>query len=97
MLPQACVLFVQGVVAGHQGQHATRLQGVEGLGQKEVMQGEARPGILEPEISEGHIADDGVDAVLRQARIAEVFNADVMSRDAVRGRYARTGCRAPRR
>ena len=79
MLPQAGVLLVQGVVGGHQGQHAAGLQGIEGLGQEEVMQGEARPVIVEPEVGERHVADDGVDAVLWQARVAEVFDADVVA------------------
>ena len=79
MGPQAGVLLVERVVAGHQGQHATRLQGVEGLGEKEVMQGEALPVVVEPEIGEGHIADDGVDMVLGQAGVAEVLDADVVA------------------
>ena len=43
------------------------------------MQGEAATGIHEFEVCEWHVADDSVNAVLRQTRIAEVFNADVMS------------------
>ena len=61
------------------------------------MQGEARPVVVQPEIGERHIADDGVDAVLGQARVAEVFDADVVAGVAARGRYARRGGRAPRR
>ena len=79
MLPQACLLPVEGVMARHHGQHATRFQGVEGFRQKEIMQGEARAGIVESEIGEGHIADDGVDAIFEQTSVAEVFDADVMA------------------
>ena len=43
------------------------------------MQREACPVIVELEIGEGDIADDGVNAVLGQARIAEVFDADVVA------------------
>ena len=43
------------------------------------MQGEAHPAIVQPEIGEGHIADDGVDAALGQTRVAEVFDANVMA------------------
>ena len=97
MRPQAGVLLVQRVVAGHQGQHAAWLQGVEGLGQKEVMQGEAHPVVVQAEIGEGHIADDGVDAALGQAGVAEVFDADVVAGVAARGRCVRRGGPAPRR
>jgi hypothetical protein len=38
------------------------------------MQGETRPVVVEPEIGERDIADDGVDAALGQAGLAEVFN-----------------------
>ena len=79
MRPQAGVLLVERVVAGHQGQHATRLQGVEGLGEKEVMQGQAHPVVVQAEIGEGHVAEDGVNAVLGQAGVAEVFDADVVA------------------
>ena len=79
MRPQAGVLLVERVVAGHQGQHAARLQRIEGLGQKEVMQGEAHPVVVEPEIGERHIADDGVDSVLGQAGVAEVLDPDVVA------------------
>ena len=58
--PQAGVLFVERVVAGHQGQHATGFQRVERLGEKEVMQREAHAVVVKPEIGEGHVADDGV-------------------------------------
>src|SRR5262249_6230945 len=44
------------------------------------MQGEVAAGILEFYIGEGDVADDGVNGALGQARIAEGFNADVMSR-----------------
>src|SRR2546426_7007246 len=42
MCPQAWVLLVEGVMAGHQGQHSTGFQRVQGLGQEEVMQSQAR-------------------------------------------------------
>lgn len=80
LLPQACILLVQGIVARHEDQHATGFEDVEGLGEKEVMQGEAAPGILKFDVCEGHVANDGINAALRQSGIAEVFDADVMSR-----------------
>ena len=43
------------------------------------MQGEAHPVVVQPEIGERHVADDGVDAVLGQAGVAEVFDADVVA------------------
>src|SRR6266566_2156949 len=43
------------------------------------MEGEAATGILEFEVCEGHVANDSVNAAFWQARIAEVFNADVLS------------------
>ena len=67
-------------MARHEDQHATGLEYIEGLGQKEVMQGEAATGILEFDVCEGHVANDSVNTVLRQSGIAEVFNADVLSR-----------------
>jgi len=78
-LPQAWMLLVQGVVRGDQGQHAARLQDIKGFRQEEVMQGEARPVIVQPKVGERHIADDGVDTALRQAGVAEVFDADVVA------------------
>ena len=75
----AGVLLVERVVAGHQGQDAAGLQGVEGLGEEEVMQGEALPVVVELEVGERHVADDGVDAALGQARVAEVLDADVVA------------------
>ena len=78
-LPQACILLIQGIVTRHESQYTTGLEHIEGLCQKKVMQGEAATGIHEFEVCEGDIADDSVNAVLRQTRIAEVFNADVMS------------------
>ena len=79
MLPQACILLIQGIVTRHEGQHATGLEDIEGLCQKKSCEGEAATGIHEFEVSEGHVADDSVNAILRQTRIAEVFNADVVS------------------
>src|ERR1700733_5483326 len=43
------------------------------------MQGELLPAILELEVGERHIADDCVEGSLRQARIAEILDADVLA------------------
>src|SRR5947208_1555338 len=66
LLPQACVLLIERVMGGHHNQDAARLEHIEGLGQKEVMQGEAAAGILEFEVCEGHVANHGIDTALRQ-------------------------------
>jgi hypothetical protein len=67
-------------MARDQGQDSARFQGIEGLCQEEIVQGETLPAIREADVGEGHIADDGVDAALGQEGIAEVFDADVLIR-----------------
>src|SRR5579884_1957458 len=67
-------------MARHQAQYAARLQGVDGLGKKEVMQGQLLAVIVELEIGERHIADHGVDAVFGQLAVAKVLDADVVLR-----------------
>ncbi len=42
------------------------------------MERQARAAILEFDVCEGDVADHGIDAVLGQAGIAEVFDADVL-------------------
>ena len=61
-----------------QGQHAAGLQGVDGLGEEEIMQRELLPAVVELEVGERHVADHRVDAVLGQLRVAEVLDADVL-------------------
>ena len=97
MGPQAGVLLVERVVAGHQGQHAARLQRVEGLGEKEVMQGEAHAVVVEPEIGERHVADDGVECGPRAGGCRGSARCGCRGRGGARGRSVRRGGRAPRR
>ena len=42
------------------------------------MQGEAHAVVVEPEIGERHVADDGINAALGQAGVAEMLDADVV-------------------
>ena len=43
------------------------------------MQGEPCPVVVQPEIGERHVADDGINAVRWEADVAEVLDADVMA------------------
>ena len=61
-----------------QGQHAAGLQGVDGLGEEVIVQGQLLAVIVELEVGEGHVADHGVDAVLGQLGVAEILDADVV-------------------
>ena len=61
-----------------QCQHAAGLQGVDGLGEEVVVQGELLAVVVELQVGERHVADHGVDAVLGQLRVAEVLDADVL-------------------
>jgi hypothetical protein len=77
--PQAGVLLVERVMAGDQGQHATRLEGVERFGEEEVMQGQAHAVVVQSEIGKRHIADDRIDGALGQAGVAEVFDTEIVA------------------
>ena len=64
---------------GDQCQHAAGLQGVDGFGEEVIVQGELLPLVVELEVGERHVADDGVDAVLGQLGVAEILDADVLA------------------
>jgi len=57
-----------------------RLQSVDGFGEEVIVQGQFLPAVIELEIGKGHVADDGVDAVFGQRRVAEALDADVVFR-----------------
>ena len=80
-----------------QGQHAAGLQGVDGLGEEEIVQRQLLPVIIELQVGERDVADHGVDAVLGQPGVAEVLDADVVARDAAPGRCGRRWNPARRR
>ena len=76
-LPHSSVLLVEREMARDQGQDPAGLQGVEGLGEEEVMQGELLAVIVEANVGEGDVADDRIDPVRGQAGPLEVLDADV--------------------
>ena len=78
VLADGGILLVEGAVRRDHGQHAAGLQGVDGLGQEEVMQRQLLPVIVELEVGEGHVAYHRVDAVLGQLGVAEILDADVV-------------------
>ena len=65
-------------MGGDQGQHAAGLEGVDGLGEEVIMQGQLLPVIVELEVGERHVADHRVNAVLGQLGVAEALDADVV-------------------
>ena len=67
-------------MCGDQCQHATRFEGVNGLGEEEIMERQLLPAIVQFDISERHIADDRVEAAFGQACVAKVLDADVLLR-----------------
>ena len=79
VLADGGVLFVEGEVSGHEGHDATGLQCVDGFGEKVIVQGQFLPLVFELYVSKRNVADNSVDAVLGQAGIAEVFDADVLA------------------
>ncbi len=79
VLADGSILLVEREMAGDQGQHAAGLESIHGLGEEVIMQGELLPAIIELKVGERHIADDCVNAVLGQLRVAEVFDADVLA------------------
>ena len=46
-----------------EGEHAAGLQGIDRLGEEIIVQGKLLPAIVEFEVGERHVADDGVDPV----------------------------------
>ena len=77
VLADGGVLLVEREMAGDQGQDAAGLQGVDRLGEEEIVQRQLLPAVVELDVGEGHVADHGVDAALGQLRVAEVLDADV--------------------
>ena len=67
ILADGGILLVEREMRRDQGQHAAGLQGVDGLGEEVIMQGELLAVIVELEVGERHVADHRVDAVLGQA------------------------------
>ena len=60
------VLLVEREVRRDQCQHAAGFQGVDGLGEEVIMQGKLLAAIVELQVGERHVADDGVNAVFGQ-------------------------------
>ena len=71
-------MLIERVVAGHECQHTAGLQGVDRLGEEIIVQRELLSAIIELQVGEGHVADHRVEAVLRQPRVAEILDPDVM-------------------
>ena len=71
-------MLVEREMRRDQGQHAAGLQGVDGLGEEVIMQGELLPVIVELEVGERHVADHRVNAVFGQLGVAEILDADVL-------------------
>ena len=78
ILADGGILLVEREMGRDQGQHAAGLQGVDGLGEEIIVQGQLLAVIVELEVGEGHVADHRVDAVLGQLGVAEVLDADVV-------------------
>ena len=73
------VLLVEREMRRDQGQHAAGFQGVDGLGEEVIVQGQLLPVIVELQVGERHVADHRVDAVLGQLGVAEALDADVLA------------------
>ena len=78
ILADGGVLLVEREVRRDQCHHAAGLQGVDGLGEEVIVQGQLLAAVVELQVGERHVADDGVDAVLGQLGVAEVLDADVV-------------------
>ena len=91
------VLLVEGVMAGDQGEDAAGFQGVERLGDEEIVQRQLAAAELEPHVGERRVADHGVDASLGQAECRGRTRCGCRRPDAARGRCAPTRYPARRR
>ena len=96
LLAQAWVLLVQRVMARHQGQNTARFQRVQGLGEKEVMQGQARPVVVQRRSANGTLP---MTASMRPSgrRVSRKFSMRISWRGGARGRCVRRGDPVPRR
>ena len=72
------ILFVQREMGRDHRQNASGLQGVDGLGEEVIVQRQLLPVVIELEVGERHVADDGVDAAFGQLGVAEILDADVL-------------------
>jgi len=64
---------------GDERQHSPRLQGIDRFGEEIIVQREFPAVVVELEVRERDVADDGIDAVFREFGIAEAFNTDVVA------------------
>ena len=72
------VLLVERVMRCHQSQHAAGLESVDGFGEEVIVQRVLLSAVFELDVGERNIAYDGVDAILREFRVAVVLDADVV-------------------
>src|SRR5262245_20674463 len=77
ILAEGRVLLVEREVTGDQGENRAGLERVHGPSEEVVMEGELLAAVFKFDIGEGYIADYRVDAVIGQACVAEVFDANV--------------------
>src|SRR5262249_37323141 len=78
VLPDGGILFVQAEVTCDEGEDAPWLQSVNGLCEKEVVEGKLHPAVIEPQVRKGHVPDDGINTGVCELRITEVLDADVL-------------------
>ena len=62
----------------NQRQRSAGLERIDRLGEAEVVQRQFLSAVVELHVGERHVADHRVDAALRQPRVAEAFDADVL-------------------
>ena len=73
ILADGGVLLVEREVRRDQGEDAAGLQGVDGLGEEEIVQRQLLAAIVELEVGEGHVADHRVDAA-SGSRVSRKFS-----------------------
>ncbi len=74
---ERAVLFVERVMRRDKGEHAAGLQGIDGLGEEVIVQGEFLAPVIELKVGERHVANDGINPALGQFGVAEVLDADI--------------------
>ena len=87
VLADGGVLLVEREMAGDQGQDAAGLQGVNGLGEEEIVQGELLAAVVELDVGERHVADHRVDR--SGSCVSRKFSMRMSARGAARGRCGR--------